>query len=91
MGLSDRVRLHYGMSQGDRAAVGAILDAEFGTGPLDMIIDDASHQLDLPRASFEVAFPRLRPGGVYVLEDWGWAHWAGSLQQPDGQRHDQRR
>jgi hypothetical protein len=25
-------------------------------------------------ASFEVVFPRLRPGGVFVLEDWAWVH-----------------
>ncbi len=88
MGLSEKISLHYGVSQGDRAAVEAVLDAEFGSNPLDMVIDDASHQLALSRASFEIAFPRLRPGGVYVLEDWGWAHWAGAFQQAGGQWHD---
>ena len=33
---------------------------------------DASHWLEETRTSFEILFPRLRPGGVYVIEDWGW-------------------
>ncbi len=34
------------------------------------MIDDASHLLDPTRSSFNVLFPLLRPGGVYVVEDW---------------------
>jgi hypothetical protein len=34
------------------------------------VIDDASHLLDPTRASFNVPFPLVRPGGVYVIEDW---------------------
>ncbi len=26
------------------------------------------------RTSFEVLFPRLRPGGLFVIEDWNWQH-----------------
>ena len=28
-----------------------------------------------------VLLPRLRPGGLYVIEDWGWAHWPGDRFQ----------
>ena len=38
--------------------------------PLDLVIDDASHLYGPTMASFEVLFPRLRPGGLYVIEDW---------------------
>jgi predicted methyltransferase len=35
---------------------------------LDLVVDDTSH-LGPTRASFNTLFPRLRPGGVYVIED----------------------
>ena len=38
------------------------------------MIDDASHKLDLTRRSFEMLFPLLREGGVYVIEDWAAQH-----------------
>ena len=34
------------------------------------MIDDASHLYNETSASFNVLFPRLRPGGLYVIEDW---------------------
>jgi len=49
----------------------------------DLIIDDASHDYETTLRSFNGLFPRLRSGGIYVLEDWGWAHWGGVWQQPD--------
>lgn len=69
-GLQARLRPHYQVDQSDRPALAAILDAEFGEAPLDLVIDDASHVLDPTRASFEEIFPRLRPGGRYLIEDW---------------------
>jgi len=71
-GLGDVVRLHYGTDQSDAQALERILAEDLGGTPPDLVIDDASHWLDLTRASFEILFPRLRPGGTYVIEDWGW-------------------
>jgi hypothetical protein len=68
------VHPYYGVDQADRATVSRILDDEFGTEPLDLVTDDASHLLDLTRSSFEMLFPRLRPGGTYIIEDWNWEH-----------------
>jgi hypothetical protein len=72
--LSDKLKLHFGTSQADPVAVKAIMDGEFGGEKLDLVIDDASHYYDLSRKSFEIIFPRLREGGLYIIEDWQWAH-----------------
>lgn len=68
--LRASVRARYGVDQSDRAALAAVVDEEMGPEPLDLVIDDASHQLAPTRTSFEVLFPRLGPGGVYAIEDW---------------------
>jgi hypothetical protein len=69
------ISTHYRTSQNDRARVEQIVQQEFGNTPIDMIIDDASHLYEYTRETFEITFPLLRPGGTYVIEDWGWAHW----------------
>ena len=81
--LEDVLKPYYGVDQADRPRVEAILDAEFGSSPLDLVVDDASHYLPETRASFNLLFPRLRPGGVYVIEDWQWAH-ARLEESPEG-------
>jgi predicted O-methyltransferase YrrM len=71
-GLGERVRPYYGVDQSDRGKLGATVAEEFGDERLDLVIDDASHRLDPTRASFETLFPRLREGGLFVIEDWRW-------------------
>ncbi len=70
------VKPHWGVDQADVERVGGILDAEIGKTPIDLVIDDASHLLEPTRATFDAVFPRLRPGALYVIEDWSWAHGA---------------
>jgi Methyltransferase domain len=72
---ASRLEVKWGVDQEDREQVRAIAEAEFPE-PLDLVIDDASHLYGPTRASFESLFPRLRPGGLYMVEDWAWAHWA---------------
>ncbi len=91
-GLGERVRLHYGVDQADREGLAAILHEEFGDEPLGLVIDDASHRLEETRASFEVLFPRLRPGGLFVIEDWNHEHLLGraiatALADPNSDMH----
>ena len=69
-GLSGRVSLHYAVDQADRERLHGLVRDEFGGGPLDLVLDDASHQLGPTRSSFEALFPHLRPGGMYTIEDW---------------------
>jgi predicted O-methyltransferase YrrM len=71
-----RVEIHWGVNQADRIAIPNLLDSAFGTHALDLVVDDASHLLSPSIASFEMIFPRLRPGGLYVLEDWSCDHLA---------------
>lgn len=66
-----RVTTHWGVAQDDPEALARLL--EQGLLPLDMVIDDASHMPGPSARSFEILFPRLQPGGLYVLEDWAWA------------------
>lgn len=72
--IGKRIGVHYATSQDDDAKLTAILRQEFDAPP-DLIIDDASHFLEESTRSFELLFPRLAPGGWYVLEDWSWAHF----------------
>jgi predicted O-methyltransferase YrrM len=69
-GLADTVAVYGGVDQGDAARLGAIVDDELGDRPIDLVVDDASHLLDPTRRTFNCLFPRLRPGGIYLLEDW---------------------
>jgi predicted O-methyltransferase YrrM len=73
--LGDVVHAHYGIDQADSARLESLLAEEFGSAPLDLVIDDASHLLAPTTASFNMLFPRLRPGGLFVLEDWSWQHF----------------
>jgi predicted O-methyltransferase YrrM len=68
------VRPYLGVNQADKARIAEIVEAEFGGDPLDLVIDDASHLYDESLASFESLFPLLRPGGLYLIEDWTWQH-----------------
>lgn len=69
-GLAAVVRPHYGVDQADRAALAGILEGELGNEMIDLVIDDASHLYGPTRSSFESLFPRLRPGGLFLIEDW---------------------
>jgi hypothetical protein len=67
--LHPTVRPHYGVDQSDTARLDAILDCDLD-GPLDLVVDDASHLYETTRITFSRLYPRLRPGGTYVIEDW---------------------
>ena len=56
-----------------------ILDHEFVDESIDLVIDDASHLYVETKASFEELFPRLRPGGLFIIEDWASGHTMSKL------------
>lgn len=75
-GAQDRIHTHFAVDQADRPTVLGLLENALGAEPeLDLVLDDASHELDLTRESFNMLFPLIRPGGAYVIEDWGWGHF----------------
>jgi predicted O-methyltransferase YrrM len=75
--LTDIVRPFYGVDQGDKGRLTDIMDRELGREPIDLVVDDASHLWDKTLASFEVLYPRLRPGGSFVIEDWATQYFIG--------------
>jgi len=77
---ADRARLYYGHSQDDVAFLEEIVAKDFG-GELDLVVDDASHFYEQTRTAFKTLFPRLRPGGVYMIEDWSWS-FESAFQDP---------
>jgi predicted O-methyltransferase YrrM len=73
-GFSDVVRTFGGVDQADRPRLAEIVEDALDGAALDLVVDDCSHLCEQTRASFNELFPRLRPGGIYVIEDWRWAH-----------------
>jgi cephalosporin hydroxylase len=41
-----------------------------GLGMFDIILDDASHEAHLTRETFDILWSCVKPGGLYVIEDW---------------------
>lgn len=40
---------------------------------IDLVVDDASHLYEQTKATFNMLFPMVKPGGTYVIEDWTWS------------------
>ena len=73
-GLEEQIKTYWEVDQSDVQTIRGIVDRDFD-GPLDLVIDDASHFYEPTKSSFECLFPLLRPGGLYIIEDWAWEHW----------------
>jgi hypothetical protein len=73
-GLEEVISIRDDVDQADRGRLAEIAEGVLGDDPLDLVVDDCSHMYGATRASFNELFPRLRPGGLYVIEDWRWAH-----------------
>src|SRR5262249_16662684 len=54
-GIADRIKTHWGTDQTDGAKLRSVVE-EIG-GRLSLVIDDASHQYEETRRSFEILFP----------------------------------
>jgi SAM-dependent methyltransferase len=81
--LAEVVRAFGDVDQADRARLAEIVEEQFDGSPLDLVVDDCSHLYEPTRASFNELFPRLGPNGVYVIEDWQWAHPPLDSEDPE--------
>jgi hypothetical protein len=63
---NDRIATFVG-DQSNRADLARFV--EFSGGEFDIIIDDGSHRPMHQQASLAFLFPRLKPGGQYIIED----------------------
>ncbi len=77
---TERIRLFQG-SQAAPRFLSRVAD-EVAPDGFDIIIDDASHIGELTKVAFWHLFDsHLKPGGLYVIEDWGTGYWD---DWPDG-------
>jgi SAM-dependent methyltransferase len=83
------LRMYGEVDQTDRRRLAELVKEVFGDEPLDLVADDCSHMYEPTRASFNELLPRLRPGGLYLIEDWGWAHTELGHEHPEGLWPDQ--
>jgi len=51
--------------------IGDQADREFmeGLGQFDIVIDDGGHKMSQHRISFDVLFPKMPKGSLYIIED----------------------
>lgn len=61
--------------QGDQTDGRFFLEVVGRMGRPHIVIDDASHACEPTIKSFEILFPLLQPGGIYVYEDTHCSHW----------------
>jgi hypothetical protein len=79
---NDRIHVFEG-SQADHQFLSYVANTTAPEG-FDIIIDDASHIGELTKAAFWHLFDKhLKPGGLYVIEDWSTGYWD---DWPDGKK-----
>ena len=78
-----RIKAYQGLQ--DDPALHARILAENKITVYDLIIDDCAHIGSLAATSFQILFPKLKPGGLYIIEDWGAGYWP---KWPEGERFD---
>jgi|GEM_PF-2091200 len=67
------------------ATSAAVLAAAFPGRQFDVVIDDGSHGCADVLATFGALFPRVQPGGLYVIEDLHCSYWpsyGGGFRRP---------
>ncbi|HEY0343699.1 MAG TPA: class I SAM-dependent methyltransferase [Solirubrobacteraceae bacterium] len=71
------------VDQADARALRAFVD-ELG-GSYDVILDDGGHTMEQQIVSFEVLFPHVVSGGIYIIEDLGTSYFVEYGGRPIGE------
>ncbi|RLV49691.1 class I SAM-dependent methyltransferase [Nocardioides mangrovicus] len=62
---------------GDQADKTFLKDIAAKIGPVDVLIEDGGHRPEQQIATFQVFYPRVRAGGVFLIEDLHTSYWPG--------------
>jgi hypothetical protein len=73
---SDRIKIFVGSQSDAEITNAAVKDAG---GQFDVILDDGSHVNELTIKSFNLLFPHVRAGGLYIIEDLGCSYLGKDL------------
>jgi len=73
----DRISISVG-SQADQSVINEVFDKTDRSG-FDIILDDGSHINSLTLKSFDLLFPMLKQGGLYIIEDLGCSYLEDDL------------
>lgn len=74
-GIEDQLRIYRGIAMDDRARLARIVEDEFGSRGLEVVLDDVSDDLGTGVRSFEMLFPRIVATGSFVIVRWSWDHF----------------
>lgn len=80
----DDQRIHVVVGDAGTDAVASSIET-IAKDPFDIIIDDGSHRSSDTIRNFSMYFPRLNPGGIYIIEDMHCSYWSefeGGLYDP---------
>lgn len=70
--LTELAKAHLATHTSKISVITALVPAQLDRvpGTFDLVIDDGSHAFDDIIGAFEILWPRLNSGGLYVVEDW---------------------
>jgi hypothetical protein len=66
---------HVKVYRGDQGNEEQLMGVHMHEGPFHVVVDDGSHMCAHQVKSFEVLFPHMPDGGIYIIEDTETSYW----------------